>query len=316
MVACCESAGRTDASLLPVVRAGGIREESGPGVTPALTLPDHTSWSQMSKYGECPKKYYFSYLSGMEAPEMSGAALAGIAVHKIIEVSEEEGFWDSEDWLDGMSLAFAVDLRERIERSAVPVRWGGRKSREFPNGEDYLCWTLSLAPKQLARYQAFRRGLRDNGFNTSGIFSEAAVGALIPAPGEVGDQLYVRGFIDVLLMADRDGEPWVVDYKTGSMPGNPMQLAWYSYLVAEAGITSAPPPFGAMVKLRARDMATGITTYTIKDWVSLVPEMILEHRAAARQGLFPVRPSNFCASCSWRTLCPYGSKLPDKGLAE
>jgi hypothetical protein len=330
MVACCDRAGASNGGSVPtnlapvlsivgggrVDSTGAVKVAAATGALPSLTLPNHTSWSQLMKYGECPKKYEFSYLSGLEVPEVSGAALAGIAIHKIIETAELEGFWDKDTYLKGLGVAFATDLRERMEASNVPIRWGGRKSREFPNGEDFLWWTLNMGPRQLARYQGFRRALEANGFKTDSVFSEVSAGALVAVPGEVDNLLYVRAYLDMLLMADTEGNPWVIDYKTGTMAGNPMQLAWYSYFVREAGITPEAPAFGAMVKLRARDMSQGITTYDLSHWIDLVPDMIIEHRTAARAGVFPVRPSNFCSSCSWRSLCPYGSRLPTKDLPE
>lgn len=267
----------------------------------AVTTP-HLSWSRISTWRRCGEQYRLRYIEQVP-PEPSGAMIGGSAVHATIAEAEEREWWrDSALWSeDGVAIAwFLADLDRRLAEAGDGVRWGGRKTREFPGGEDRTWWERS-GPMMLRRYAALRRDLAEEGWGL--VEGGAEMQVTVP----LDDLPPLLGFVDAFL-AHASGEPVILDWKTGQVGrADVMQLATYAWLIARArGITVER---GALVYLRATDRARQMQQVDLRPLVPHVEETV---RAAARgiaEGIWVPNPGPMCVACSVRAGCWYGATL-------
>lgn len=59
-----------------------------PAITKSLVAPvqrDYVSWSAISTYQQCPLRYYFRYIEGLEETFTSASLALGGAVHSAVE---------------------------------------------------------------------------------------------------------------------------------------------------------------------------------------------------------------------------------------
>jgi hypothetical protein len=265
----------------------------------------YISFSQVSGYQNCPEKYRLQYIE--DAPsEPSGAALAGSAVHAVIAQAEQEGWW-LEGRAEPMYAAFARDFGDRIEAVGGPdaIKWGGRKTKNFPQGEDMLWWAHT-GPVMLDRYAALRQKDAAEGAQILPGDVEREVGVLLDVPGR-NEKLLVRGFLDALVLVDPNGQAVIRDYKTGSWMA-PEQLGLYAFMLGKAD-----PPLnvdvGELVKLRQPKIDSMIARFNLAPWVPVMETMLLESVQGIESGFFPMRPGMLCPSCGVRSLCSWGATL-------
>jgi RecB family exonuclease len=179
------------------------------------------------------------------------------------------------------------------------LRWGGRKTRDYPGGEDARWWRVQ-GPVMLKRYLAIRRMDEDAGSEPVEAGIEMQVLAALP-----GGQM-VKGYIDALLLVTADGERVVRDYKTGRPGGgDPLQLASYAWALDKGpGIAC---DVGHFCYLRRGDQAQ----FDLRPLVPLIERQYADLARGVAEGFFPLRPSAMCKGCSVRESCPYGRTLED-----
>jgi hypothetical protein len=283
----------------------------------------YLSFSRLSTYRQCPAKYRFRYVQHVEE-RSSGALIGGKAVHQVIELAEQNRWWEGsdEDEIDRgiyyMEFEFRKDFTAALDAAGGEdkVRWGGRKSREFPNGEDARWW-LKNGVMMLKRYGAERRRdhvsgmvLHEDGVEMA-VSCEIDVTKRVPNPDrpgewmEVSDTVLVKGYVDALLMVNRDGQRIVRDYKTGTFQET-TQLPIYGYLL-QAGPGIAVHG-GELVMLRYND--NRVKSFDITNQIPLVPDMFRGLIANLETEQFQIQPSMFCPSCTVRHVCPWGKTLP------
>jgi hypothetical protein len=274
-----------------------------PTLPPSPDKGRAVSWSQMSMYLECGEKFRLSYID--KVPRIpQGSFLAGRAVHSAIEWAEANDGWrDPADTADDGKVvaefinAFGAEIaKAEAGNPPAPIRWSGRKTKEYPRGEDELWWTRS-APMMLRRYAETRRDDEAQGNRVEAV--EMTVGANLPSG------TYVRGVIDKLLLFGPDGFPIIRDYKSGKPGGaSPAQLGVYAWaLRASSGI---PIGWGEFVYLRQADEAKRVMRYALAEEIGLAERKFADFEAGRDAGLFPIQESNFCVSCSVRLSCPAG----------
>lgn len=114
----------------------------------------------------------------------------------------------------------------------------------------------------------------------------------------LGD-IQIRGFIDAVLILD--GEPMVVDHKTGLKPGDDFQLAVYALALKKL--------YGLDVQRGIYFMAkTGKPTYPydLTDWTEeKITERFLAMEAKLEAGEFEPNPGDACARCDVALSCEY-----------
>lgn len=174
------------------------------------------------------------------------------------------------------------------------LRTGGRKSRDWPNGEDERWWAQN-GPDMVARWMKFRRESGMSIWTTPdgrpGI--ELSISEYLPGG------VRVRAIID-RVMVDPNGELGVVDIKTGSRPpASPMQLAFYAAAIETA--FGVRPTWGGYWMARTGDIPerVGLDRYPTE----MVARWARDYQRAARLGIYVPKPSSFCSSCGVREHC-------------
>jgi hypothetical protein len=259
--------------------------------------------SALQTFQGCGRKFELEYLT--PTPRIpQGAFHGGTAVHEAIEWAEKESIWKREDapeLLEGHALARFIEKVKR-DGGGEKIRWAGRKTKQYPTGEDEQWWYFMLGVFT-KRWLDIRRLWDFEGVKVLPERVEMTVRSTLPT----GTLLSSK--IDALV--DIDGEPMLVDWKTGQKGGSPVfQLATYAWGIRETmGIEVKR---GKFVYLRGPQ----IDTLDLTSYLPLVPKMYGDLERAMEAGVFMIQPSNFCISCPVRLDCEYGRLLPRDDLPE
>jgi len=279
---------------------------AGPTIPSGATV---YSFSRLSTYRGCGRKYELSYVE--KAPRQpQGSLIGGSAVHATIEVAEANRWWRDPTeqayvWLEREFLSQFHEIAGEQATMIHPdhgldyegVRWGGRKSKAFPYGENVQWWERE-GPKMLERWHMLRGLDSINGYALLDDV-ELEVSAMLD------ENTYVRGFIDALRYVNADGERLIRDWKTGSSAGDPSQLATYAWMLREGpGIVATQ---GELVMLRQQ--TNQIKTFDLTKWIDLVPMMFRNLARGIEHEIFPISPSNFCVACTVKDSCEWGVTL-------
>jgi putative RecB family exonuclease len=264
------------------------------------------SFSRLSTFEQCPRKFRLRYID--QAPEQpQGALIGGRVLHRAMELGEQRRLWQ-EDEIGHDTLASIFNREFSTELIAVDqsmIRWGGRKTKQYPQGEDEQWWRF-MGPVMLKRWAYLRRHDEREGITIARDAVEIEVGM------PIGDTT-VRGYIDALPLILPTGFPLVRDYKSGTSIGDPFQLATYARIWhAMSGI---PVERGQLVKLRADERRKQIIDVDLRPMLPLVDllygETLRALQIAEREDSWPIKRGMFCKSCPVRAHCPWGSTLDD-----
>lgn len=264
----------------------------------------HLSFSQLQTFTSCGRKWQLEKLE--DAPRIpQGAFHGGSSVHDAIEWAEKNEVWKDETAEERLKHEATVRFEERVEQDGGPdqIRWAGRKSKQYPGGEDYQWWLFHLGVFT-KRWLELRRLWDFEGVKLLPDGAEMKVRAPLPS----GVSLDVR--IDALFV-NPDGELSPTDYKAGQKgSGNILQLAIAAWLVGQTrGLTITK---GQFVYLRGPQ----IDTHDLTSYLPLVPKLFGDLERAIEAESFIISPSNFCISCPVRLSCEYGKLLPRDDLPE
>jgi hypothetical protein len=265
-------------------------------------MPDHVSWSQLETLSTCGERYRLRYLGEKVPQTPKGFFIGGNAVHASIEEAENSGlFMDPGAFERGgdVWLFFITDLNKRVLDAGgdEAVEWGGRKTKEFPEGEDRRWWEFN-GPAMLRRYCLLRQEDEAEGLGKP----ETEVRVRMPredAPGFLAyiDQLY----------PDR-----VRDYKTGKpSSAPPLQLALYEWMLRNLGHPERH--IGEYVYLRPADAAGRVYQVDLDAWVGLVPTLVAQMDQTLQLGKFTFSPGMQCGWCDVAPSCEVGRRLKDSG---
>lgn len=286
--------------------------------------PTSLSYSQLSTFGQCPRKYQLSYLDPVarDAQLELGSGLAGSAVHSVIELSETNG-WYSHDrdtalsWMEMEFLKlFSKAVREAIDRVGEDgIYWGGKASREWPDGEVYEWWLKN----QRAFFTKYLR-IRDNDskeglrilINEDGKLPwvERRVGVHIDVDGT---PRLITGMVDVVMYANADGEAVIRDWKTGRRQPDPFQLGVYAWLINRVSEGKVQVNVGEMAWLRGASMETLLKRHDISVWLPVIEDqfrgLALDIEDRHRTGRWTPNKNDLCSWCTVRLFCPIGVAL-------
>lgn len=281
--------------------------------------PLSMSYSQVSKYARCPKAYELSYLRPDVVPVVHGAGIAGSAIHRAIEVAESTGTWlipyteHDDEGLRRMHSVFAEDFNRRVEEAGGPdlITWGGKKSRDYPMGEEAQWWLRFGSVTMLKRYRTIRRRDAEAGtvvYGEDGSWVEARISTTLTTA--LGESL-VTGQIDAAMFVSREGQLIIRDWKSGSNLGlDPLQLAFYAWLLERHTEGEVTVDVGELGWLRGTKPETQLRRYDIGAMKAVVPEMFQQFATGVASGYFPMHPNMLCTACYVRDACAYGSLLP------
>lgn len=274
-------------------------------------LPSYVSHSQLRAFSDCPAKFRLRYVDGVKG-EPQGAFIGGSAIHRTIEESERQGWWaDPENFQRNIAAPhgaalefFREEYGRRLAEAGGPeaVRWAGRKSKEFPQGED-AAWWLKNGEFMLRRYADTRTSVLAD-FEFKGV--EMKVTLTLPSGREV------LGYIDAFL-GDLAGAV-LADWKTG-VPGRagPDQLAEYAVMVdgspASELVGGEMVERGLIVDLRAADATRRHRWFNLAPLKPFVVERYEALNAMRDLGQFPPEPNAWHSSCYVREACDYWHAL-------
>lgn len=296
------------------------------------------SYSRLSRYQKCPKAFQLQFLEHAEV-EPSGAAVAGSAVHQVIEEMIIDGWYRRADMVaDEGKSRFLNTFDELLKAEGATwseielpgmtypivegVRWAGRKrilrneegkeikdaeGNKLKIGEDYR-WMQQMGPLWIKRAGTILRRDRDHGLFVIEANVERKVSAWLDGPGST----LITGVIDVTLLGTVGNEPMAVirDWKTGTWT-EPLQMANYAWLLANIDDPNARilTNIGQIAYLRGTTEDSWIKEYDLEAWTPLIPLMYRDALSGINAEQFPMQPSNMCGSCWVRAACPYGKTL-------
>lgn len=288
--------------------------------------PESLSWSLVSTFDRCSESYRLRYIVRPGDEKALGAGLGGSAIHHALEEAELQGWFtlERERALHYIGMAFLRDFADRLAETTAKVGaeniyWGGRTSKEWPDGETPQWWEKNWKLFARRAYVLRTEWDPDDG---SSVHLEASadgepahpwvekrIAANIVRPDDPdGKPLRVTGSVDVL-MFQRGGEYVIRDYKTSGsvMFLSEMQLATYAWLIEQAG--GPHISWGEFAWLRGASRATLLRRHRLRP--DLVPEMFLHADRGIRNEWFAVKPSDLCRMCTVRHHCRYGKDLEE-----
>jgi RecB family exonuclease len=255
-------------------------------------LPARESYSSLTTYEGCPRRYAFRYVERLPGEVSPGQFAFGSAIHK----------------------AFEVFVRERIRAHADEA--------PEPNVDllrracDEVLARAGLEPDELARMRAatgpvLERFLRREAAGTSvPVAAELGFGIDVTLPAGAGSVRFV-GYIDRVDRAP-DGTTVITDYKTGRPRAKAevdadRQLTAYAF-AADRGALREPAtgdvvPPASRLCLYFADGTEVSTTRTASDLMTFEDDLVAM-ATRVRQREFDARPTAWrCRWCEYRTTC-------------
>lgn len=294
--------------------------ETAPAIGGNYDVPERSSWSQLSTYEQCGEAFRLKYVGPDRLPRIpQGGLVSGIAGHETIRRSEAEGWWqeplpkpkDPALPRHPLIAGFRAELLDRVAKAGYndAVRWSGRRSRNYPNGEDGVWWFEFGGPRCMRRYQ-YVRGLD----HLSGVqFYKGGVEMRVAMDMPSGRQ--VVGYIDVFVLVDADGEPFIRDWKLGRPGGgSSVQPAVYARAIEQAlGITVRK---AQIVYLKSTKDESLFSWIDVEPLMPLVERKFNDFERGLEAGIFPLKEGPLCKGCAVRVYCPYGKTLGTDDLPE
>ncbi len=282
------------------------------------------SATRLQEYAQCPRRYLFSTVLGLQEPEESGAAYRmsprdrGTVVHRILEeflrdqvrLPVGERIAPTRPWADAdreRLLAIARRVFAACEREGLTGRhvfWQVDRAG--------IEWDLVAFLRSDSEYRAARGVVPDAVELAFGPEHHLPVGVAMPD----GSSVILRGVID---RVDRgaDGSTVVIDYKSGRpremeelatdpvVRGTQLQLPLYAMAVRGRAGTSTVHAFYWFVSEAGGFRMFG---YPIdRERMDRFNGVLSSIVGGIEAGLFPARPGDKmgnCTHCPFDTLCP------------
>lgn len=271
-----------------------------------LDVDDRISFSRMSTLANCSLQHALGRLSRqpdsvVPSPRPGWANIGGRAFHRAVEgVERDHLVWGrletptQDEW---ESL-----LLQELGADVAGTPWTIHDVRTSARGKEGFDWWRIEGHAMVAQYVRFH----DAAYRATHI-----VAHLHGSPAlewgwslAVTEDLTATGYIDAIWWEPATSPRLtVVDYKTGSYPSNPVQLALYCHAVREA-----LGPAARLPDARVWDARKGAyTEATSPGELYGAPEIRHRLRVAKeieRQGLYLPNPSFLCSACGHGDVCP------------
>jgi RecB family exonuclease len=265
-------------------------------------LPAYESYSSMSTYEACPRRYAFRYVERLPGEVSPGQFAFGNAVHKAFEVFIRQRIRVRAEGTPEPGL----DLLQRacdqvLERAGLePGELAGARVRAAP----VLARFLEREASSLSIPVAAELGFGVNVAIAAEVFAEA--------PAETSTVRFV-GYVDRVDRAP-DGSTEVLDYKTGRARGQvdvdaDRQLTAYAYASARGALrdptTGETLPPASRLCLYFADSGTEVSTGRTAAQLAAFERDLVAMAGRARRREFDARPDAWrCGWCEYRNLCP------------
>lgn len=320
---------RTDARGALSELNGYLKEQIALGLIDVKT-PEMWSVSRLNAYGNCPFKFWVSYLlkvDKLEEPEPGlDVRLLGEVYHKALEIF----------YLDLKNRSLSIlgddDVIAALFDGAIARALDWLESTQQFRRTDFWNYEKKEITFRLRRFFAKEKERASKDGEYIPTYFEKGFGAGDPdsAPPllvRLGDRtIKMRGRVDRIDMT-ADGRVRVIDYKSGStainkkeaLEGRNMQLPVYAMAVAEAIL---PGSADAVKVGQFLSFTSGEKTGSIEfdkgedDFIEITRNHIGEYVAGIKGGDFSVRPSKpeSCNSCDHSQVCritELGSSVDD-----
>jgi hypothetical protein len=166
------------------------------------------SFSQLSLYNSCPRRWKLKYIDKVRLDKQSIHLVYGTAIHEILQTYLYVGFNDT--MVNADKLNFTQMLRDKLIN-------GVRKIRETntPNNitKDQVIEYLSAGVQALEWF----RKRRAHYFQKK---NHELIGIETPIMNEIIPNVYFNGYIDLVVRDKRDGEYLLYDLKTSTRGWN------------------------------------------------------------------------------------------------
>jgi RecB family exonuclease len=269
-----------------------VEVPSSPRSLADAPLPPRESYSSLTTYEYCPRRYALSYVERLPGEFPPGQFAFGSAVHK----------------------AFEVFIREAIRARGAAAPDPGLDV--LRRACDEVLARASLEPDELARMRAaagpvLERFLRREAADTSTpVAAELGFGVDVTLPADAGSVRFV-GYVDRVDRAP-DGSTVITDYKTGRPRAQAevdadRQLTAYAYAADRGALrdpaTGAAVPPASRLCLYFADGIEVSTTRTAAEHAAFEHDLVAM-AASARRREFDARPApGRCRWCEYHAMC-------------
>jgi len=263
-------------------------------------LPDRESYSSLTMYEGCPRRYAFRYVEHLPGHVPPGRFAFGSAIHR----------------------AFEVYVRDRIRAHAEGRRGPGLGT--LRDACDEALDGAGLEPSELARLHAAagpvldRFVAREATLGTMPVAVELGFGVDVPLPADQGSIRFV-GYLDRVDRAS-DGSTVICDYKTGRTRSQAevdadRQLTAYAYAASRGALcdpaSGVPLSPASRLSLYFTDDGTEVTTTRTSAELVRFEHELVAMATAARDRRFDARPESW--RCRW---CEYSGTCADAMAGE
>lgn len=251
------------------------------------------SWTQINSWLDCGERFRLERVA--KAPVVPAWYLVGgKAVHSVTEAIDIDNYNIDPDhpsirplWL-ALFEEEVVREEERDQTGTPSSRWRTSKGR----GED---WWIENGLRMVTNWIRFRQRA---GWRLYA--DDPSIGVELYVDGYYGQDMHrMRGWVDRVMMT-ADGEPFVLDLKTGdTVPKTAMQLALYADMLRRG-------PWGVEIDrgcfyLTGKDEATPMLPLAVdKALIDSYVDGLAHDRIA---GSYHPRPGIFCSTCPVRDGC-------------
>jgi putative RecB family exonuclease len=256
-------------------------------------LPDHVSYSQLSTYLQCPLKYRFHYIDGLE-PEFTSASLAfGQCVHEAVA-----GFFQSALEGEHLSADNMIDIYRESWRGCD----GPTIKYDRGGSEEKL---LKLATDVLTLWHSNQ----DPAVEVLGVEEPFTVdlGEKVDYPGDGLPPLV--GYVDHILKMP-DGNITLIDLKTAArkpsqaQADQTLQLTAYSLGAEELGFNADELTLRLdyLIKTATPDLVTLETSRTEDDKRKFT-KLLTRVWKGIETSIFYPNQGYLCGSCGYQSHC-------------
>ncbi len=290
-------------------------------------LPACGSFSSLTTYEACPRRYALKYVERVPGEVSPGQFAFGNAVHEAFEVFVRERIRararDCGALHEGGEAGEAGEAGDALD-AAAKANSGAAASVPGPDLEtmrrasDRVLEHAGLEPAELdeARVRAepvlIRFLEREAASPSTPVAAELGFGIDVPIPGQaVG--IRFAGYVDRLDRAP-DGSTEVLDYKTGRARSQvdvdvDRQLTAYAYACSRGALrdpaTGEPLPPASRLALYFADSGLEIATTRTADELGTFEADLVAMATAVRRRDFDARPGAWrCRWCEYRGTCP------------
>jgi len=273
-------------------------------------LPAYESYSSMSTYEACPRRYAFRYVERLPGEVSPGQFAFGNAIHKAFEIFIRQRIRVRAEGAPEPGLDLLQRACEQVlERAGLEP---GELARARVRAASVLERFLEREASSLSTPVAAELGF---GVDVA-IAAEVAAEAPTQVPAEALAETSTVRFVGYVDRVDRapDGSTEVLDYKTGRARGQvdvdaDRQLTAYAYACARGALrdpaTAETLPPASRLCLYFADSGTEVSTERTPVQLAEFERDLVAMAGRVRRREFDARPDAWrCRWCEYRNLCP------------